>query len=379
MTLLSTTIRAVLTIAAVALCALPVASASEAEAESEETEARSVLSRGEFSPKFSLHGFADATFVAEELSIPNDDGEREIGFFLGEFDLYMVSQLSERFSFLGEVVFEFEKDGETNVDVERVFVKYTMSDLFWTSFGRRHTPLGYWNETFHHGLFLQPTVARPLVLRVEDNDGVLPIHSVGVDAGGRKFSGPWSLDYRGGVYNGRGATREVVQSFGDANVNKAALLKASLLLDRSDHIRVGGMVYSDEIPPNPDAPGIHEEMDERIYGLHFVYEREQLKVLTEYYHIGHREPATAGSWNHRGYYLIALWQPWKWKPYAGYDVLDLEEGDPYYAGIVPYHERILAGVRYDPIPFLAIKFEVRRDNRSESEANGVAIQAAYTF
>jgi hypothetical protein len=291
----------------------------------------------------------------------------------------MVSKLSERFSFLGEVVFEFEEDGATRADIERVFVKYTLSDLFWTSIGRRHTPLGYWSDTYHHGLFLQPTVERPLVLRFEDQDGVLPIHSVGLDAGGRKFSGPWSLEYRGGLYNGRGATRDVVQSIGDANVNKAILLKASLIRDRADDIRVGGMMYRDEIPPNPDAPGIHEEMDEQIYGLHFIYERRQIKLLSEYYEIRHRETVAAESWNHHGYYAIAIWQPWKWKPYAGYEVLDLEQGDPYYVGIVPYQERILAGVRYDPIPFLGIKFEIRRDNRSDGEVDGVAIQIAYTF
>jgi len=355
-------------------------SQAENESTSEEPESRSVLRRGGgLSPKFSLHGFADATLIAEESSLPDEDDETDVGFFLGEFDLYMVSQLSQKWSFLGELVFEFESEGETRVDVERVFVKYSVSDLFWTSVGRRHTPLGYWNETYHHGLFLQPTVQRPLVLAFEDKGGVLPIHSVGVDAGGQKFFGPWSLDYRGGVYNGRGPTREDVQTFGDANVQKAGLIKLSATHERSSQIRFGGMVYRDEIPPNSEAPVPHSGMDERIYGVHFIYDRREFKFYSEYYDIRHLEAQTSEDWDHQGYYVLALWQAWAWKPYAGYEVLDLDEGDPFYDGIAPFQERILGGVRYDPISSLALKFEIRRDNFSESETNGVAVQVAYTF
>jgi len=353
---------------------------SDEQPATEEEKPRSALrAGGGISPKFSLHGFADASFIAEDVSFPEDDDETKAGFFLGEFDLYMVSQLSPKWSFLGELVFEFEQGGETRADVERVFVKYSVSDMFWTSFGRRHTPLGYWNETYHHGLFLQPTVERPLVLRFEDQGGVLPIHAVGIEVGGRKFTGPWSLDYRGGVYNGRGPTREVVQSLGDANVNKAALLKLTASHDRSNRFRFGGMVYRDEIPPNTEALAPHAEMDERIYGIHFIYEREQIKFYSELYDIRHLESGTSEDWDHLGYYVLAVWRPWAWKPYLGYEVLDLEEGDPYYDGIPTPQKRALAGVRFDPIPFLALKFELRRDDFTDTEANGVAVQVAYTF
>lgn len=362
------------------LAALLIVGGTPAESGSEEEKPRSALrGGGGMSPKFSLHGFADATFIAEDLTFPDGDDGTEAGFFLGEFDLYMVSQLSPKWSFLGELVFEFESDGETRADVERVFVKYAASDLFWTSVGRRHTPLGYWNETFHHGLFLQPTVQRPLVLRFEDKGGVLPIHAVGLEGGGRKFTGPWSLDYRGGIYNGRGPSREVVQSFGDANVNKAALVKLSASRERSNRFRFGAMVYRDEIPPNAEAAVPHNEMDERIFGLHFIFERKQIKFYSELYDIRHLEAGTSEAWDHLGYYALAVWRPWAWKPYVGYEVLDLEEGDPYYDGIPTPQKRALAGVRFDPIPFLALKFELRRDDFTDSEANGVAVQVAYTF
>jgi len=345
-------------------------------------EPRSVVGRADLAPKFSLHGFTDATFLAEDISPPVGEEETEAGFFLGEFDLYMVSHLARRLSFLGEVVFEFEDDGETRSDVERVFLKYSQSDLLWASIGRRHTPLGYWNETYHHGFLLQPTVQRPTVLSFEDKGGVLPVHSVGLDVGGRFFRRAWSLDYRGGIYNGRGETREVVQAFGDANTNKARLLKVSLQRERKNHLEFGLMGYGDVIPPDPGVAERDGDIKEKIYGFHIVYDRPQIKFLGEYYFIRHENDPTDTTYEHRGYYAIAIWQPWKLKPYAGYDVLDLEEGDPYYVGVLPYQERFLVGLRFDPQPFLAIKLELRHDDRfeqPETEVNALAIQVAYTF
>jgi hypothetical protein len=354
-----------------------------AHAENEEPEeARSVVGRKGLAPKFSLHGFTDATFLTESASPPVGGDETEAGFFLGEFDLYMVSHLGRRLSFLGEVVFEFEDDGETRSDVERVFLKYSQSDLLWASIGRRHTPLGHWNETYHHGFLLQPTVQRPTVLSFEDKGGVLPVHSVGMDVGGRLFRRAWSLDYRAGIYNGRGESTEVVQAFGDANTNKATLLKVSFEREKTDRVKFGVMGHADVIPPDPGVAERDGDIEEKILGFHFVYDRPQIKFLGEYYFIRHENDPTDTTYEHRGYYAIAIWQPWKLKPYVGYDVLDLEQGDPYYVGVLPYQQRSLVGLRFDPQPFLAIKLELRHDDRleqPETEVNGLAIQVAYTF
>ena len=46
----------------------------ETESTSEEPESRSVLRRGDgLSPKVSIHGFSDATFIAEDVSLPDDE------------------------------------------------------------------------------------------------------------------------------------------------------------------------------------------------------------------------------------------------------------------------------------------------------------------
>ena len=58
------------------LAALLIVGGTPAESGSEEEKPRSALrGGGGMSPKFSLHGFADATFIAEDLTFPDgDDG-----------------------------------------------------------------------------------------------------------------------------------------------------------------------------------------------------------------------------------------------------------------------------------------------------------------
>ena len=219
------------------LAASPGSAAEETRTDEKPDPPRSITSN--LGPRTSLHGFAHVTFGAERAETPDGDTESRSTFALGEFDLYFTSQLTKSLSFLGETVIEFEDGGETRIDVERLFIKWALSDPLWVSLGRRHTPLGYWNETYHHGFLLQPTVSRPLVLRFEDDEGILPVHTVGAMAGGRVFSGPWVFDYIGGIANGRGLDREEVQNSGDVNQQKAVILKMTFIRQARGKFRFG--------------------------------------------------------------------------------------------------------------------------------------------
>jgi len=84
----------------------------------------SSFERKGFSPKFSVHGFADVTLGVERTDRDVVGSSTESGFAVGEFDLYIVSQLSRNASFLGEAVIEVNEDGEFEVDLERLVVKY---------------------------------------------------------------------------------------------------------------------------------------------------------------------------------------------------------------------------------------------------------------
>src|SRR5262249_53135937 len=156
-----------------------------------------------------------------------------------------------------ETVFE---DG--GVDVERLLVRYTRSDRLRIAAGRGHAALGYWNDAYHHGALLQPTIARPQGLRFEDDGGILPVHFVGVElSGALPFQGR-EPRYAANVSNGRGKTRDEVQETADLNRNKATALKLSIVRTGAWELLIGGSFYRDLIPVTTGP------IRERIAGAH---------------------------------------------------------------------------------------------------------------
>ncbi|MBL4716240.1 MAG: hypothetical protein COC01_10145 [Bacteroidetes bacterium] len=90
---------------------------------------------------------------------------------LEEQDLFITSEISDRISFLGESVLK-EKG---SIGLERVVIKYNLKGNHNLLFGRFHTPINYWNMTYHHGRVFFPTVYRPKMFY----RGILPIHILG--------------------------------------------------------------------------------------------------------------------------------------------------------------------------------------------------------
>src|SRR5262245_29563842 len=128
--------------------------ASGAAAQSHDHDSTATAETG---PRFNLRGFTNVDFSGRGGDLPPDDTAGKTAFALGQFDLYMVSKLSDNISFLGEAVFELDEQQEFAVDVERLQIDYHWSDALRLKLGRGHTALGYWNESFHHGKLLQPT------------------------------------------------------------------------------------------------------------------------------------------------------------------------------------------------------------------------------
>lgn len=332
-----------------------------------------------FSPQFSLHGFSDVTLRMERRAFSTARESSSVGFAVGQFDLYMVSRLANRMSFLAETVFEIGPDGETVVDVERASVKYAWSDLLRLSAGRSHTALGYWNEAFHHGALLQPGVDRPEALRFEDDGGILPVHSVGVEFGGSIARGAWSMEYLGNVANGRGRRREDVQMGSDLNRDKAVGLKLTLVRSGSGSLAFGPMIYRDLIPPDSSVAGREGSIAQRITGFHARYVTSGFEAFGEYYRLRNDDRATGIAYPHDAWYVIALVGPRGWRPYAGVDRLDVAEADPYFGQGTTDLTRGLAGIRVDVGSFSVVKLEYRHDQRARYRVDEFAVQSAFTF
>jgi hypothetical protein len=374
-----TPLHACMLLAAGLLIAVPPASADAASQPQDHDHDAMMSSMPGFSPQLTLHGFSDLTFRADRTSFAGGRDSSSSGFGLGQFDLYLVSKLADHFSFLGETVFELGPDGETGVDVERVFIKYTWSDLVRLAAGRTHTALGYWNEAFHHGALLQPTVERPEALKFEDDGGILPVHSVGVELSGLARSGDWGFDYVVNVANGRGATREAVQGGGDLNRDKAVALKFTVSRERESTIALGPALYRDLIPADPSTPGREGEIREIIPGGHFFFRDRHAEVLAEAYGIRHHDDLTGRVFYHRTGYLVAFLREPRWKPYAGIEAIDFAPGDPFFSPDDADLNRLTFGLRVEPNPFNAVKLEFRHEQRAGANTNALLLQTAFTF
>src|SRR5581483_7638069 len=145
-------------------------------------------------------------------------------FVLGQLDLFITSQLSEKVNFVTEMVVESDDRNAFGVELERMMLQYSHNDYFNIAFGRYHTAIGYYNTAYHHGTWFQTEVGRPFLFNFEDDGGPLPVHGVGVTANGRIPSGKLGLHYVAEVSNGRTSRSpldEPVQNVIDENNGKA--------------------------------------------------------------------------------------------------------------------------------------------------------------
>ncbi len=325
-------------------------------------------------PNLKVRGFADVDFSAVDTKTQTN------GFSMGQFVLHFSSALSPKVSFFGEVSFTAQPTGYS-LDVERSIIRYDANDYLKVSFGRYHTPINYWNTAFHHGAWLQTTIARPEMARFGGR--FLPIHFVGALAEGAIPSGPLGLNYNFGVGNGR-QTLSVMSRDGDAgdvNSNRAWVASVFAKPARLFGLQVGGSVYHDLISPDTTTAG-QPHYKELISAAHIVWSKENPEFIAEFANVHHEDAITRRDWNSQGTYAqVAYRLPWqqrKWKPYYRFEYIHVPATEPVL--LVPNLTGHTAGTRFDITDFAAFKFEYRSQQRTDTQrSNGFYAQTAFTF
>jgi len=136
-----------------------------------------VLGAGLFSSSasalsFSYYGDVALTNRSHDVNKPS--------FMLGSVDLFSSQRVSDNSKAFLELYFNDSGDGY-KLDVERLWIERTLTPTLSLGAGRIHSPLGFWNYNYHHGVFAQDTVSRPFFLQFENQDeGVFPMHMVGL-------------------------------------------------------------------------------------------------------------------------------------------------------------------------------------------------------
>jgi hypothetical protein len=321
-------------------------------------------------PQLRIRGFSDVDY-----HVSNQSGTTN-GFALGAFDLFVSSQISEKFSMLSEVNFEFGDDNEMAVDLERMLLTYTANDHFKLSFGRYHTAIGYYNTTFHHGTWFQTATGRPFLFFFEDEGGVLPVHNVGLSLTGTIPSGTLGLHYVAEIGNGRPARvpqNTTVQNVVDENNGKAVNLGFWLRPEWLSGLQVGASVYHDHLTPN-----IPQRIQEYIPALHAVYTTSKFEWLNEAVLIRHSLDG-GRTFNTPGFYTQISRQWRDYRPYFRYQYINASPLEPLLrdAGM---QQGPSLGLRYDWSEFAALKIQYDRNlRRSLQDLNQLGLQMAFTF
>lgn len=318
----------------------------------------------------------------------NQKGETTT-FSLGQLNLFITSNISDKFKVLTELVFEVHQDNDFEEDLERILLEYSMNDYFNLSAGRYHTSIGYYNTAYHHTTWFQTTTGRPYIFNYEDEGGVLPIHNVGVVASGQIPSGKLGLHYVAEVGNGRtssSAALEPVQNFVDENNHKSINLAFFALPEAVPGLQTGFSVYRDLLTPFNSV-----NIAETIVDGYAVVSRRNFEWLNEGLMIRHT-PEGGHVFETPAFYSQISRKFGITRPYFRYEYVNASSKEPVFPQ-VGLRTGPTVGVRFDVAKSVALKAqysysELRRQTVTDGKEcqaaslcapNALALQVGYTF
>ncbi len=275
-------------------------------------------------PSLQFRGFGDVDFSG------TDQKGSTSGFTLGQFVLHVASPLSQKVSYFGEVSFTARPTGY-DVAVERTIIRYDYNDFFKLSFGKYHTPVGYWNAAFHHGAWLQTTISRPEMVQIGGT--FIPVHFVGLEAEGSIPSGGLGLGYHVGLGNGRSSLLSTAGDAGDSNNNRAWVASLSARPTRFYGLEVGGSAYRDKVSPQTGG-----NFGEWITSAYVAWTKEKPEILSEFANVHHQDVQTLQTFNSQAFYVQLAyrfgWQENKWKPYYRFERIHRPVADRVFANVL---------------------------------------------
>ena len=341
-----------------------------------------------------IRGFADISLIGgnQDASPASNIPAQTTSFALGELDLFITSDISEKFNFLTELVFEGGPDNiygmqrgvpnQFKVEPERYLIQYSYNDYLHISAGRWHTAIGYYNTAYHHSTWFQTTTDRPYLFAFEDEGGILPTHTVGVSATGLIPSGQLGLHYVVEAGNGRASRipsqEEPVLNETDDQNHKAFNLALFARPESVPGLQTGFSVYHDVLSPF-DSPRVSET----IMAFHAVLERPKYEWLNEVVLDRHAIVGQNKVYNTPGFYSLLSRQFGSWRPYFRYQYLNVARTEPIFPDIGLQHGPSV-GIRFDASEFVALKLQYdhtfqRQEPGMQPGFDTLTLQIGFTF
>ena len=304
------------------------------------------------------------------------------GFNMGELNLFITSNISDKLKFLSEIVFENEGPGprwtsDFTVDVERALLDYSYNDNVNIAIGRLHTAIGYYNTAYHHSAWMQTATGRPFLFSFEDEGGILPTHLVGVSASGQIPSGNLGLHYVAEVGDGPTSRTDINTGVEiPVAVNNRRSVDFTLFArpDSIPGLQVGASVYRDTLSPNST-----ERVRETIVDGYAVITRGKVEWLNEGLIIRHSIPGISHIYETPGFYSQLSRRFGSYTPYCLYQYVNAPEIEPIFSD-VGLRSGPSAGLRFDATESVAFKLQYDYTTlRKQQAVNSVGLQVGFTF
>lgn len=331
----------------------------------------------------SLGAFADVGLMVQEPL-------ESTVFTVGQVVLHSRALLGNGFSVFGELSLNSVPTFQARV--ERLLFDWEASDHLKVSAGRMHSPVTWWNSTFHHGLWLQTTASRPRMVGFAD--AFVPNHHRGIRLSGlAPFLEKAGLRYQVGVSN---SSDDDAPGDGLTVPHSASVFSVLAVEPQAaPFLRIG-------VSGNQDfeqaLAGQTKGARRLQAGAHVAYTRERPEIIGEVVVVRHTNPTGGGAGSgsvspaakhesaaappattddahagHAGHeanrgalhtsgsaYLQVAWRlravQERFKPYLRYEQVRLHENDLSLLD-KDSQEILLGGVRVDLTPQVALKGE----------------------
>jgi len=257
---------------------------------------------------------------------------------------------------------------------ERLQLGWKLNDSTQAWIGRYHNPFGYYHTEYHHGNYLQTSIARPAMVNFGGGGGLVPSHFTGallegsIERGeaGWKYSlaaGMTSqlttgIDHHGGAAGG-GLTDFDIFNPKAGNHDYGYTARLAYQPNMLDETQWGGFVSHNTIKTS-DSP--KEEITLDVAGVFVNYQQQQLRLISEVYYFNTQVPSHHGG-EQKDDFIAAYVQAEyainsSWTPYAIYGDTFANNGNEYLELLSKYAEKTkTVGVRWDITNEQAFKLE----------------------
>jgi hypothetical protein len=312
-----------------------------------------------------------------------------------------------------EIIFNNGEHG-VETEIERMWIEREFKPEIKLRVGKMHSPLGFWNYNYHHGVLVQDTVTRPFFLEFEEgHEGIFPTHLIGLMANGMMRKANYALSYSVGVGNGPtintshvefeldGANNIVfvdgvpqIEHGAELEVNNYDLNKNKLVVGRLAYtnlvkrFQIGAFAMRNDIVEGSDdaAPtsGLLQGstlFDQTVAGADFRYSGEKMYLMSELFYlrtvdkiVNANLAPVHGAHNSYAFYIqlgLRFWD--KFTPVYRFEGSNLHSDDSYYiARNIVQETHHVIGFRYELDDNNALRFEVNQAQKTHHESETTA-------